>query len=172
MPVVGPRGPSKRLADVISALTYALDLTEGERSGHALRTALYYAMKLPLLSRILLLAQSLEAYWTENGIDAVRNMTQQRRGRWCDPGLDSLAYAFAAAIDAKTPYTARCRETLRAGLLLDIGERGISNRILDKTGTLTDEELGEIRKRRRWTWEILWRVRAVQGVRAGGHAAS
>jgi hypothetical protein len=40
MPVVGPRGPSKRLADVISALTYALDLTEGERSGHALRTAL------------------------------------------------------------------------------------------------------------------------------------
>jgi putative nucleotidyltransferase with HDIG domain len=185
--------------------------------------------EIPLLSRILLLAQTLEAYWSENGIDAAMSMTQQRRGRWFDPllvdliyawrrdrawwatladsailehavlvlepggvplyatdeRLDSLAYAFAAVIDAKTPYTARhstnvahyavgialsmgadaerCRETLRAGLLHDIGKLGISNRILDKPARLIDEELGEIRKHPRWTCEILVRVRAFNG---------
>ena len=300
MPVVGPRRPFIRLAEVISALTYALDLTEGQRPGHTLRTALiamrlgreldldddtlgalYYAAllkdsgcssnaarmsalfgsddhdvkrdmrlvdwhvdehwcglghpvgvagdEIPLLSRILLLAQTLEVYWSENGIDAAIDMTRQRRGRWFDPRLvdlvgawrrdrawwatladsasldhsvlalepgsvpmhatherlDSIAYAFAAVIDAKTPFTARhstnvaryavsialsmgadadmCRETLRAGLLHDIGKLGVSNRILDKPGTLTDEEFGEIRKHPRWTWEILERVRAFHG---------
>ena len=107
--------------------------------------------EIPLLSRILLLAQTLEAYCSENGIEAAIAMTQQRRGRWFDPRLvdlvaawerdrgwwavladsanldqavlalepggiplhatddrlDSIAYAFAAVIDAKSPYTAR-----------------------------------------------------------------
>lgn len=185
--------------------------------------------EIPLLSRILLIAQTLEAYWSENGIDAAIDMTRQRRGRWFDPRLvdlvapwkrdrtwwavladsanleqavltlepggiplhatderlDSIAYAFAAVIDAKTPYTARhstnvaryavgitmsmgadadmCRDTLRAGLLHDIGKLGVSNRILDKPAKLTDEEFGEIRKHPRWTWEILERVSAFNG---------
>ena len=366
MSVVGPRGAFIRLAEVISALTYALDLTEGQRPGHTLRTALiamrlgreldldsdtmgalYYAAllkdsgcssnaarmsalfgsddqdvkrnmrlvdwhdrwtlamrtakncgigrnpiarvshflriartpsmtreiiqtrcergaqialvlgfpratseaiahvdehwcglghpvglagdEIPLLSRVLLLAQTLEAYWSENGIDAAIDMTRQRRGRWFDPRLvdlvgawkrdrawwanladranldrsvlalepgstplratdqrlDSIAYAFAAVIDAKTPYTARHstnvaryavgiassmgadadmrRDTLRAGLLHDIGKLGVSNRILDKPSKLTDDEFGEIRKHPRWTWEILERVSAFNG---------
>lgn len=366
MPVVAPRGPVIRLAEVISALTYALDLTEGQRPGHTLRTALiamrlgreldldsemmaalYYAAllkdsgcssnaarmsalfgsddqdvkrdmrrvdwhdrwklamrtarncgvgrnpiarvshflriartpsmtreiiqtrcergaqialvlgfphatseaiahvdehwcglghpvglagdEIPLLSRVLLIAQTLEAYWSENGIKAAIDMTHQRRGRWFDPRLvdliaawtrdrgwwailadsanldqavlalepggtplhataerlDGIAYAFAAVIDAKTPYTARhstnvaryavgialsmgsdadtCRDTLRAGLLHDIGKLGVSNRILDKPGKLTDEEFGEIRNHPRWTWEILKRVSAFNG---------
>lgn len=366
MPVAGTRGSYIRLAEVISALTYALDLTEGQRPGHTLRTALiamrlgreldldgeamgalYYAAllkdsgcssnaarmsalfgsddqdvkrdmrlvdwhdrwklamrtakncgvgrnpiarvshflriartpsmtreiiqtrcergaqialvlgfpratseaiahvdehwcglghpvglagdEIPMLSRILLISQTLEAYWSENGIDAAIDMTRQRRGRWFDPRmvdlvvtwkrdrawwagladsanldhavlalepggiplhatderLDGIAYAFAAVIDAKTPYTARhstnvaryavgiafemgadadmCRDTLRAGLLHDIGKLGVSNRILDKPAKLTDEEFGEIRKHPRWTWEILERVSAFNG---------
>ena len=366
MPVVAPRGSFIRLAEVISALTYALDLTEGQRPGHTLRTALiamrlgreldldgetmgalYYAAllkdsgcssnaarmsalfgsddqnvkrdmrlvdwhdrwklamrtakncgvgrnpiarvshflriartpsmtreiiqtrcergaqialvlgfpratseaiahvdehwcglghpvglagdEIPLLSRVLLISQTLEAYWSENGTDAAIDMTSQRRGRWFDPRLvdlvstwkrdrgwwailadsenldqailalepgskplhatderlDSIAYAFAAVIDAKTPFTARhstnvaryavgiamsmgadtdvCRETLRAGLLHDIGKLGVSNRILDKPAKLTDDEFGEIRKHPRWTWEILERVSAFNG---------
>jgi len=185
--------------------------------------------EIPMLSRILLIAQTLEAYWSENGIDAAIDMTRQRRGRWFDPRLadlvaawkrdrdwwavladtahldqaalalepgdtplhatderlDSIAYAFAAVIDAKTPYTAQhstnvaryavgiamsmgadadtCRDTLRAGLLHDIGKLGVSNRILDKPAKLTDEEFGEIRKHPRWTWEILERVTAFNG---------
>ena len=185
--------------------------------------------EIPLLSRILLLAQTLEAYCSENGIEAAIAMTQQRRGRWSDPRLvdlvaawerdrgwwavladsanldqavlalepggiplhatddrlDSIAYAFAAVIDAKSPYTARhstnvaryavgiamsmgadaemCRDTLRAGLLHDIGKLGVSNRILDKPAKLTDEEFGEIRKHPRWTSEILERVSAFNG---------
>lgn len=185
--------------------------------------------EIPLLSRIRLLAQTLEAYWSENGIEAAIAMTQQRRGRWFDPRLvdlvaawkrdrgwwavladsadldqavlalepggiplhatddrlESIAYAFAAVIDAKSPYTARhstnvaryavgitmsmgadaemCRDTLRAGLLHDIGKLGVSNRILDKPAKLTDEEFGEIRKHPRWTSEILERVNAFNG---------
>ena len=185
--------------------------------------------EIPLLSRILLIAQTLDVFWSENGIDAAIDMTQQRRGRWFDPRLvdlvrewkrdrgwwaaladsanldeavlalepggvsipvteewlDNIAYAFAAVIDAKTPYTARhstnvaryavailvtmggdadvCRDALRAGLLHDIGKLGVSNRILDKPTTLTDMEFGEIRKHPRWTWEILERVSAFSG---------
>ncbi len=188
--------------------------------------------EIPLLSRILLIAQTLEAYWSENGIDAAVEMTRARSGRWFDPALvtlvvgwrrdrawwamladsdaldynvlalepgseplqatderlDRISFAFAAVIDAKTPYTARhstnvaryavgiaasmgadaetCRQTLRAGLLHDIGKLGVSNRILDKPAKLTDAEFGEIRKHPRWTWEILDRVSAFNGFAA------
>ena len=56
-----------------------------------------------------------------------------------------------------------CRDTLRAGLLHDIGKLGVSNRILDKPSKLTDEEFGQIRNHPRWTWEILKRVSAFNG---------
>jgi len=101
-----------------------------------------------------------------------------------DKRLDGMAYAFAAVIDAKTPFTARhstnvardavgiatsmgaysdmCRDILRAGLLYDIGKLGVSNRILDKPVKLTDEEFGEIRTHPRWTWEISARVTAIK----------
>lgn len=181
---------------------------------------------IPLLSRIILLAQTVEAYWSEHGTSAALKMAMQRRGTWFDPSLvdlmvswrsdrdwwsaladinrldeavvalepgsepmvatderlDRIAFAFAAVIDAKTPFTARhssnvaryavgisgamggdsfvSRDMLRAGLLHDIGKLGVSNRILDKPAKLTDQEFAEIRKHPLWTLEILQHVNA------------
>ncbi len=44
-------------------------------------------VEIPLLSRILLLAQTVEAYWTEEGLKAALDMAVARRGRWFDPQL-------------------------------------------------------------------------------------
>lgn len=181
---------------------------------------------IPLLSRILLVSQTIEAFWTEQGLTAALRMAKKRRSRWFDPTLvdevyswrrdaewwatiadldnlerrvlalepgstpmvatgdrlDKIAYAFASVIDAKTPFTYRhstnvagygaaisqalgygpviSRDILRAGLLHDIGKLGISNRILDKPGPLTDVERNEMKKHPAWTWEILERVPA------------
>jgi putative nucleotidyltransferase with HDIG domain len=47
-------------------------------------------IEIPLLSRILLLAQTLEVYVTEEGLDAGLRMVRERRGRWFDPELVDL----------------------------------------------------------------------------------
>ena len=182
--------------------------------------------EIPVLSRVLLLSQTVEAFFTENGIDAALAMARQRRAKWFDPmlvdqvvgwrrdtswwanladterldaavialepgerpehagddRLDTISYAFAAVIDAKTPFTYRhstnvaryavgiaqslgadahlTRDILRAGLLHDIGKLGVSNRILDKPGRLTDAERDEVKKHPVWTSQILDRVPA------------
>ncbi len=182
--------------------------------------------EIPMLSRVLLLSQTVEAFFTENGIDAAVAMARQRRATWFDPALvdrvvswrrdkvwwasiadadrldaavvalepgglpeqasddrlDAISYAFAAVIDAKTPFTYRhstnvaryavgiaqvlgakttlSRDILRAGLLHDIGKLGVSNRILDKPGRLTEIERDEIKKHPVWTSQILERVPA------------
>jgi len=94
--------------------------------------------------------------------------------------LDRIASAFAQVIDAKSPWTCRhsegvaeisvgIAETLgfghsdrrylrRAALLHDVGKLGISNLILDKPGKLTPEEITEMRKHTRYTYDILNRV--------------
>lgn len=99
-----------------------------------------------------------------------------------DVGLDQIATAFAEVIDAKSPYTynhssgvaewARrigaelglngdvLRDLYRAGLLHDIGKLGVSNRILDKPGRLTEEEFAIVRRHPLWTLDILDRVPA------------
>ena len=184
--------------------------------------------EIPLLSRVLLLAQTVEAYWMENGIQAALEMARARRGKWFDPKLvdvvltwrsdatwwesladfesldaavvalepggspmlatderlDAISYAFAAVIDAKSPFTYRhstnvaryavgiatlvgadaelARDILRAGLLHDIGKLGVSNRILDKPGKLSDAERDEVRKHPLWTMQILERVPAFE----------
>jgi HD-GYP domain-containing protein (c-di-GMP phosphodiesterase class II) len=181
---------------------------------------------IPILSRILLLAQTLEAFWTEEGLTAAVAMVKKRRATWFDPfmvdevvswrrdtawwasiadidrigatvlalepgshpfiatdeRLDRIAYAFAAVIDAKTPFTYRhstnvagygaaisvalghdeliSRDILRAGLLHDIGKLGVSNRILDKPSRLDAAERAVMMKHPVWTWEILERVPA------------
>lgn len=96
--------------------------------------------------------------------------------------LDRVAYAFAWIVDAKSPYTAAhsagvaeiavslanqldldpdVRATIRrAALLHDLGKLGVSNRILDKAGPLTDEETAVVQCHPRWTLEILGRVHA------------
>jgi putative nucleotidyltransferase with HDIG domain len=96
--------------------------------------------------------------------------------------LDRVAEAFASVIDAKSPYTARHSEGVadiavalatalevepedratlrRAALLHDIGKLGVSNRILDKPGPLTEAEQDVVRCHPRWSLEILTRVTA------------
>ena len=99
-----------------------------------------------------------------------------------DGRLDRVAEAFASVIDAKSPYTARHSEGVaeiavavatilevgsedratlrRAALLHDIGKLGVSNRILDKPGPLTDAEREVVRRHPGWSLEILTRVTA------------
>ena len=121
-----------------------------------------------------LASEGSDATLAEPSADAVRPVNEAE--------LDAVAHAFADIIDAKSPYTSRhsrnvasyaCgivavqgadaaeqRRTYRAGLLHDIGKLGVSNRVLDKPGRLTDEERAEVELHPRYTWEILSRVRA------------
>ena len=94
--------------------------------------------------------------------------------------VDLVARAFAEIIDAKSPFTYRhsegvarvavamaepaglgpegTRDLMRAALLHDIGKLGVSNRILDKPGSLTDEEHEEIRRDPKLAYDLLSRV--------------
>ena len=100
--------------------------------------------------------------------------------------LDLVSRAFAEIIDAKSPYTYRHsegvaavavamgerlgfdagarRDLMRAGRLHDIGKLGISNRILDKPGRLTEEEFAKVRRHPRLTYDILSRVTPFRGI--------
>ncbi|MGI8910334.1 MAG: HD-GYP domain-containing protein [Rubrobacteraceae bacterium] len=100
--------------------------------------------------------------------------------------LDLTALAFARIIDAKSPFTflhsegvARVaaamseymgfpseavRDQRRAGLLHDIGKLGISNRILDKPGRLTDKEFTRVKIHPALTYQVLNRVTAFRGI--------
>lgn len=187
-------------------------------------------VEIPVLSRVLLIAQTLEVFVTEEGVDAAMRMVEARRGRWFEPQLadivrgwrrdpalwrvladgerleatvlalepsssplvatdarlDAIAQGFAAVIDAKSPFTSRhstnvaryaaaiatargatpaqAREVMRAGLLHDLGKLGISNRILDKPGALTDTERNTMKDHPKWTWEILRHVPAFAAI--------
>jgi HD-GYP domain-containing protein (c-di-GMP phosphodiesterase class II) len=172
--------------------------------------------QIPLLGRVLCLAQTAEVFWQLGGADAACEVARGRRGKWFDPELsdalcafegdarfwssleqprvdawepaertetvdqarlDSVAEAFAAVVDAKSPYTAthsagvariavglalllgldeRTRRDLyRAGLLHDIGKLGLSNRILDKSGELDADEWREVRRHPLTSLQIL-----------------
>lgn len=94
--------------------------------------------------------------------------------------LDEIAEAFGAVVDAKSPYTsghsrrvadiaghianyinfdpARRRWLHRGALLHDIGKLGVSNAILDKPGSLDDEEWRVMRAHADHTRSILGRL--------------
>lgn len=94
--------------------------------------------------------------------------------------LDDIAAAFGQVIDAKSPYTsghsgrvavyaagvaerlgyekAHIRKLSRAAALHDIGKLGISNLILDKPDTLTEEEWRVMRGHTHYTTAILGRI--------------
>jgi HD-GYP domain-containing protein (c-di-GMP phosphodiesterase class II) len=100
--------------------------------------------------------------------------------------LDRVAEAFATVVDAKSPYTGRHsegvariavglatllgldertrRDLYRAGLLHDIGKLGVSNRILDKRGSLSEDEWREVRRHPLTSLQILRRVGALRDV--------
>ncbi|HSM36331.1 MAG TPA: HD domain-containing phosphohydrolase [Longimicrobiales bacterium] len=115
--------------------------------------------------------------------DAVLEAEPDDRLRSVDAdGLDSIAGAFAEIIDARSPYTSshsrgvaryavaighqmgleavELRDLRRGGLLHDIGELGVSSRILDKPGALTRQERTAIERHPAYGWRILKRVRA------------
>ena len=180
---------------------------------------------IPVLGRIVGLAQTVEVFASTFGVEAAMAIAAERRGTWFDPllvdvvrsfrhdhafwssvlgpdprgllsaiepeeqvlmadeaTLDVIAQAFARVIDAKSPYTFRhsegvaelavaigqargfdageLRDLQRAGLLHDIGKLGISNRILDKPGRLTDVEITQVRLHPHFTQRILERVTA------------
>ena len=100
-----------------------------------------------------------------------------------DERLDRVAHGrLPRWSDAKSPYTARHSDGVaeiavalasrlelephahatvqRAALLHDIGKLGVSNRILDKPGPLTEPEWTVMRRHPRWSMEILTRVPA------------
>jgi HD-GYP domain-containing protein (c-di-GMP phosphodiesterase class II) len=96
--------------------------------------------------------------------------------------LDRIADAFAAVVDAKSPWTYRhsdrtsviatsiaaalgcdpatLSELRRAARLHDIGKLAISNRILDKPARLSRAEFAEVRRHPVFTQRILERVPA------------
>lgn len=100
--------------------------------------------------------------------------------------LDLVSRAFAEIIDAKSPFTYRhsegvaevavamCerlgfdadakRDMMRAGLLHDMGKLGVSNRILDKPGRLTEAEFARVKEHPRLTYDILSRVTPFRGI--------
>lgn len=94
-----------------------------------------------------------------------------------DEYLDEIVEAFGQIIDAKSPYTAghstrvglytdligerlgiepeRRRWLRRAALLHDIGKLGVSNTILDKPGSLTEDEWKAVRSHAVFTESLL-----------------
>jgi HD-GYP domain-containing protein (c-di-GMP phosphodiesterase class II) len=103
-----------------------------------------------------------------------------------DARLDRVAEAFAGIVDAKSPFTAThsagvaeiaegiaatmgldagTRRLLRrAGLLHDVGKLGVSNRILDKPGSLTEDEWVSVRRHPELSRVILAPVPALADV--------
>jgi HD-GYP domain-containing protein (c-di-GMP phosphodiesterase class II) len=226
--IAGHIGFSQATSEAIRALDEHWD-----GGGHPLGLA---GEEIPLLARVLCLAQTLEVFFSAYGPEAARAVAAERRGRWFDPALvdafldvqaapafweglagealeqevralepqgevllsdevrlERVAEAFAQVIDAKSPWTYRhsdrvaklavgtavvlgfsrteLRDLRRAALLHDIGKLGVSNRILDKPGRLTDAEFAEIRRHPEYTRRILARVAPFRGVAevAGAH---
>ena len=121
------------------------------------------------------------AFWASLGDDDLSSWEPMDRLLIADDEkLDGIAEAFAAVVDAKSPWTyrhsGRARaivvslaaslgadgDTLsdlgRAALLHDIGKLAISNRILDKPGRLTRAEFATVREHPVITERILERV--------------
>ncbi|MBL8889274.1 MAG: HD domain-containing protein [Planctomycetaceae bacterium] len=107
--------------------------------------------------------------------------------------LDRVAQGFSDVVDAKSPWTYKHSQGVaeisvgiarsigwaddrivslrRAALLHDLGKLGISNRILDKPGKMTDEEFAIVKTHPRLTEEILSKVPALSELAtvAGAH---
>lgn len=185
--------------------------------------------QIPVLARIMGLAQTLEVFAMLDGPETAIEVACQRRGTWFDPtlveaardlehdlalwctlddwrlqeevkrvepgdavllagpgALDRIASAFAAVVDAKSPFTAdhsrrvtefvvriadrmalpveEIIELRRAALLHDLGKLTVPNSVLDKPGPLTAEEWEMVRLHPYYTQRILDRVRGFQSL--------
>jgi putative nucleotidyltransferase with HDIG domain len=124
-----------------------------------------------------------DRFWDSLEAPTVQALEPPDRVLVADPELlDRVAEAFASVVDAKSPYTAQhsagvatiaaalaellgmtrreCETVRRAALLHDIGKLGVSSRILDKPGPLSEAEWAVMRCHPRWSMEILGRVYA------------
>jgi HD-GYP domain-containing protein (c-di-GMP phosphodiesterase class II) len=145
----------------------------------------------PELAEVVLSWHDRPAWWQQvrgmSGAVGIQGAEPEDRVLRVDAdGLDRVAEAFADVIDAKSPYTSdhsrgvadiarRVGRTLglereagrrlyRAGLLHDIGKLGVSNRILDKPGKLTEQEFNAIRQHPVYSREILGPIEAFADV--------
>jgi putative nucleotidyltransferase with HDIG domain len=55
--------------------------------------------EIPIFSRIILLAQTLDAYYTQRGLLAAMRMARERSGQWFDPTLVRIARSFREDLD-------------------------------------------------------------------------
>jgi putative nucleotidyltransferase with HDIG domain len=55
--------------------------------------------EIPLFSRIILLAQTLDAFYTQRGLLAAMRMARERSGQWFDPKLVGIARSFREDLD-------------------------------------------------------------------------
>jgi HD-GYP domain-containing protein (c-di-GMP phosphodiesterase class II) len=188
--------------------------------------------QIPLLGRILCLAQTVEIFHAAGGVEDAFAVAQRRAGTWFDPDLvkalgavrrdtafwaslvepdltrwepeDQLisvdeerllqiSTAFAAIVDAKSPWTyfhsdrtsliatnmgaalgldtAELGDLRRMALLHDIGKLAVSNRILDKPAELTAAEFARIKEHPLFTRWVLERVSCFEALAAAaaGH---
>jgi HD-GYP domain-containing protein (c-di-GMP phosphodiesterase class II) len=217
-------GLSERTAEAIRSLDEHWD-GRGQPRGLA-------GEEIPLLGRILCLAQTVEIFHAASGVDGAYEVAMRRGGRWFDPALVTalgafrndagfwasladpdlapwepadqvliadadrqleLATAFAAIVDAKSPWTyhhsdrtsliatnmgavlgldtAELGDLRRVGLLHDIGKLAVSNRILDKPTGLTVAEFERVKEHPLFTQWVLERVSCFQDLApvAGAH---
>lgn len=55
--------------------------------------------EIPLFSRIILLAQTLDAFYTQRGLLAAMRMAREKSGQWFDPALVRIARSFREDLD-------------------------------------------------------------------------
>jgi HD-GYP domain-containing protein (c-di-GMP phosphodiesterase class II) len=187
--------------------------------------------QIPLLGRILCLAQTVEIFYAKGGVDDAYAVAARRSGTWFDPELVkamsafrrdaafwaslaepdltrwepadrvltadpdrvlAIATAFAAIVDAKSPWTyfhsdrtsliatnvgaalgldsEELGDLRRVALLHDIGKLAVSNRILDKPDRLTGAEYERVKEHPLFTRWVLERVSAFEPLAAVGAA--
>jgi HD-GYP domain-containing protein (c-di-GMP phosphodiesterase class II) len=204
-------GLSDRTAEAIRALDEHWD-------GHG-QPRWLIGEQIPLLGRILCLAQTVEIFHAAGGVEDAYGVAERRSGTWFDPDLVKalgafrrdadfwaslaepdltrwepadrmiavdedhllqIATAFAAIVDAKSPWTYfhsdrtsliatnmgaalgfdtdELGDMRRVGLLHDVGKLALSNRILDKPAELTAAEYERVKEHPLFTRWVLERV--------------
>jgi HD-GYP domain-containing protein (c-di-GMP phosphodiesterase class II) len=157
-----------------SGVDAALDMA-GQRSGRWFDPELVVALRS---------TRADTPFWGSLGGDAVEVVKRfepaDRELTADEAGLDRVAEAFAAVVDAKSPFTGRhsagvarisvgvaatlgldaerTRDLRRAALLHDLGKLGVSNTVLDKPGKLDADEWAAMRRHAELTTRILERV--------------
>jgi putative nucleotidyltransferase with HDIG domain len=87
--------------------------------------------EIPVLSRIMNIAQTIEVFVARDGVDAARRVLRERRGRWFDPALTDLALDLLR--DVSLMYNVRHAAlddgvlSLEPGRVRKIDERGLDD---------------------------------------------